>query len=387
MTYGELDDPYSGCLGAIAQCAFNHPHPTRPEGLHIGYASVLVPPENPDSLKGCIFLVPGLTADSEYYFMMMKAIAAAGYDVHVVDLIGQGRSPYFRKNGSRIIPGTPIDYHTSYVTQFIDEVLQKYPERYKGKKINLAGHSLGGLICMHMLYQNYLEDKDNGNTEHATKPAGKGTLSVEFNKIYFLNAFFDMYNSWSKYFLIDTKLLNFMPPSDIFYGYSHIIRPEYSRYVKEALSGAEDAVPFQRWLDRTTPFEMTIHSYALAAQRNLMKDEGFMEWLGDRQNLHFIIAEKEDLVCNRAIEKIAMKVGSNIVGYDGIHGGAYSPKHEEVLFHALVLAGLHDNKPPTHILKKTMAHEISFTRERLMNAYREHLARNNKGPALVYANG
>lgn len=385
MTYGELDEPYKGRLVADFN-AFNYPHPKRPEFLHIGHTSVLVDPKKKP--KGCIFLVPGLTADSDYYFMMMKAIAAAGYDVHVVDLIGQGRSPYFGKNGSRIIPGTPIDYHTSYVRQFIDEVLKKYPERYKGKEINLAGHSLGGLICMYMLYQNYLEDKDKGHSNNAHKPVGKGTLSKKFNKIYFLNAFFNMYNYWSKYFLMSPQLLDFMPINRILYGYDHIIRPGNTRYIKEALSGAEDAVPFQRWLNRTTPYEMSVLSYAVAAQSPFRNDEGFMEWLGDRTKLHFIIAEQDDLVCNHAIGEISKKIADScVVSYDGIHGGAYSPKPEEVLFHALVLAGLHDNEPHADVSKEIMMHKILSTRDALMNAYRETLNCNQGHHRLAYANG
>jgi len=109
------------------------------DGLWI-YTRNWMPKSSP---KGVLFLVHGLGEYCDRYGHVAQMLNEKGYAVFSMDHQGHGRS-----EGERVHVEAFSDYFDDYF-QFIDKVFKANPNLAKLPRI-LYGHSMGGLIAIHM---------------------------------------------------------------------------------------------------------------------------------------------------------------------------------------------------------------------------------------------
>ena len=103
------------------------------------------------SNKPAVILVHGFGCSTTYWRETVKYLSQDGYEVHALDLLGQGRS-------SKPGRADGIVYSINLWAQLLDEYAQ---ENIQGDSVVLMGNSLGSLVALSSACGDYLESPDS----------------------------------------------------------------------------------------------------------------------------------------------------------------------------------------------------------------------------------
>jgi pimeloyl-ACP methyl ester carboxylesterase len=131
----------------------------KPPSTNSPWGSVLpgIESSSAGSTRPVILLVHGFGCSTVYWRETKKYLTQAGYTVHAVDLLGQGKS---FKAGRSSTP--PIEYSISLWAQMIDEYARRY---IKSDKVVLVGNSIGSLVGLSATTGDWYQDLGGGKEE------------------------------------------------------------------------------------------------------------------------------------------------------------------------------------------------------------------------------
>jgi pimeloyl-ACP methyl ester carboxylesterase len=129
--------------------------------------------------KPIVVLVHGFGCSTIYWRETIRYLTKAGYTVHALDLLGQGRSV---KPGRSSSP--PIEYSISLWAHMVDDYARRYLSR--DNNVVLVGNSLGSLVALSSATGDWYQDLTN-NKDDATIPYKEPVLPSKIRGLCFYN--------------------------------------------------------------------------------------------------------------------------------------------------------------------------------------------------------
>jgi pimeloyl-ACP methyl ester carboxylesterase len=129
--------------------------------------------------KPSVILVHGFGCSTVYWRETRRYLTRAGYTVHALDLLGQGRSA---KPGRSSSP--PIEYSISLWAQMVDDYARRYISRESN--VVLVGNSLGSLVALSSATGDWYNDRVR-NMNGVSIPCEEPFLPTKIKGLCFYN--------------------------------------------------------------------------------------------------------------------------------------------------------------------------------------------------------
>lgn len=121
----------------------------RPGGVRLRYGLWKKPPDQPNTARGTVVVIPGRTEFIEKYFEVVGELLSRGYGVAVLDIRGQGLSTRLLSNRTKGHVACFLDYSHDLNSWINEVVTARLPAPYR-----LLTHSMGGAIALAYLHDN-----------------------------------------------------------------------------------------------------------------------------------------------------------------------------------------------------------------------------------------
>ena len=116
-------------------------------------------PNQNQTPKPAVLLIHGFGCSSTYWRETKQALLSNGYTVHIVDLLGQGKSA---KPGRAM----GIDYSIHLWAELIHSYLNHHDANHGTTDIVLCGNSLGSLVALSAVTGDFLKDSEASTNDH-----------------------------------------------------------------------------------------------------------------------------------------------------------------------------------------------------------------------------